>query len=181
MRNLPSRSKPSIWCPPICENNTLSGKQAVNRSSGCSCNHNPFSDGGSSYDWYDLFDQPLTIQKTTAVYQLPDFNSGIVRYLAPGDQISIYSFVNYQGKTWLQFYTPPLQYPDWIPLDGTPGGVNTIPASTINTLFDPEADIPTLLTTEEKEELNNSIFEDTSKLLKTVLLGIAGIVILNKL
>lgn len=204
-------NSPAYWCPPLCEgdlsarslvsrlpenkreldelysalyntSNKVRGSildiLPDNAPGSCGCNLSALSD---SYEWADLFDQSLTIYKPTSVYQLPDFNSGIVRVLLPGDQIQIYSYLNVNGVTWLQYYTPPLQYPDWIPLNGTPGGVNTIPVQTINTIFNPQQDIPNLLTTEEKEQQNADTWDKAGDLLKNVLIGAGALILVNKL
>lgn len=195
-----SIQKIKTWCPPLCEPGMLSGKMAVNRTSyGCnsftilnnddlfpedslSCGGcNQFlNDGVNSYDWTDIFDQTLTIKKATNVYELPTFNSALVKTLYPGDQISIFSYVNFEGVTWLQVYFPPKQYPDWVPLTGTPAGINTVPVSTINSIFNVSEDVPTILTTEEKENQNADAFDKAGDLIKTVLVGAGALILVNK-
>lgn len=158
--------------------NITSRSGSVSGSCGCK---NMLSELSNGYDWADIFDQTLTIQRPTKVYQLPDLNSELVRILSPGDQIQIYSYVNAGGITWLQFYSPPLMFPDWIPLSGTPASVNSIPTATLDSIFNPKQDIPNLLTTEEKEDLNSSWFDNAGGLVKNALLGIGGLLLLNKI
>jgi len=156
-----------------------------NKTGGCGCK---LGSGAAAYFWADLFDNTFTLKKTAAAYNTPFPGGYVLRWLPAGTPLFLYSYVNSQGKTFILVYPVNFGLVDntrlfAIELQGPAASQFTIPVETFNSLFNPKADNPTIMTNIEKDETENpkDITQRILDGLKTVVFIGGGLYLVGKL